>query len=94
MEDENLTFTVIDENGKEIECDVLATFTNAETGKDYIIYTDYDRDENGCTKVYASILVSDGENTVIQAIETDKEWEVVEAALEKVQAELMDDEED
>ena len=39
-----------DEN---IECDVLFTFDNNETGKSYIVYTDNTMDELGNTKVYA-----------------------------------------
>ena len=37
MEEKN-TFTVLDENGKEITCEVLFTFDSEETKKSYIVY--------------------------------------------------------
>ena len=47
-------FTVINDEGKEVQCEVLFTFDSDETGKHYIIYTDNTTDEEGNTKVYAS----------------------------------------
>ena len=48
-------FTVIDEKGQKIMCEVLFTFESDETKKNYIVYTDNSLDENGNVKVYASI---------------------------------------
>ena len=56
MKEEQMKFKVIDENGKEIECEVLFTFESDETNKNYIVYTDNTTDEGGNTKVYASIV--------------------------------------
>ena len=44
---EDMTFTVVNDEGKEIKCDVLFTFDSDETGKNYIVYTDNTKDENG-----------------------------------------------
>ena len=55
MANENLSFTVINSDGFEVECEVLFTFESEETGKNYIVYTDNTVDEDGNTKVYASI---------------------------------------
>ena len=38
--EEKMTFKVFDDNGKEIECEVLFTFESDETHKNYIVYTD------------------------------------------------------
>ena len=40
MKDETMTFKVINDEGKEIECEVLFTFESDETKKNYIVYTD------------------------------------------------------
>ena len=48
---ERLTFKVIDENGKEIECEALFTFESEETKKNYIVYTDNTTDEEGNIRV-------------------------------------------
>ena len=49
MEKEKLTFNVIDDNGNNIECEILFTFESDETGKNYIVYTDNTTDEHGNT---------------------------------------------
>ena len=36
--DEKNTFTVMDENGKEVSCEVLFTFDSEETKNNYIVY--------------------------------------------------------
>ena len=36
--EERMTFKVFDDNGKEIECEVLFTFESDETGKNYKFY--------------------------------------------------------
>ena len=39
------SFSMIDENGNEVVYDVLFTFENEETHKNYIVYTDNKVDE-------------------------------------------------
>lgn len=78
------TFTIINDNGEEFHCEVLFTYTNEETGVDYIAYTDNTSDEEGNTKVYASIFNPEEENPVLLPIETDEEWELIEGILESL----------
>lgn len=78
------TFTIINDNGEEVQCEVLFTYTNEETGVDYIAYTDYTIDEDGNTKVYASIFNPEEENPVLLPIETDEEWALIEGILESL----------
>ena len=47
MKDETMTFKVINDEGKEVECEVLFTFESDETKKNYIVYTDNTTDEEG-----------------------------------------------
>lgn len=86
MDKENI-FTIIGKNGKEIECEVLFTFESDETKKNYIVYTDNSKDEEGNIKVFASVYNPDKENTELMPIETDREWKVVETILETIQEE-------
>ena len=87
MEDKN-TFKVINNEGKEVTCQVLFTFDSDETKKSYIVYTDNTKDDDGNFKVYASIFDPNDDNTELLPIETDKEWKVVEAILESLQEEI------
>ena len=86
MEEKN-TFTVLDENGKEVTCEVLFTFDSEETNKIYIVYTDNTTDQDGNVRVYASIFDPKAENTELQPIESDREWKMVETILESIQEE-------
>ena len=79
------SFTLIDENGNEVEYDVLFTFDSDETKKSYIVYTDNTTDEEGNKKVYASTFDPKEENPVLGPIETDEEWKVIENILNKLQ---------
>lgn len=88
MEDKN-TFTVINEEGKEVVCNVLFTFDSDETKKSYIVYTDNTKDNQGNIQVYASIYDPKQEdNMELLPIETDKEWKVIETILESLQEEI------
>lgn len=81
------TFTIVDKDGKEVECEVLFTFESDETKKNYIVYTDNSKDEEGNVKVYASIYNPNRENTELMPIETDREWKVIETILDTIQEE-------
>jgi len=94
MKEEQMKFKVIDANGKEIECEVLFTFESDETNKNYIVYTDNTTDEEGNTKVYASIYTPNSEDLNLQPIETDKEWKIIEVILNEIQDEVKSDVED
>ena len=85
MKEEKMTFTVITDNGKEMECDVLFTFESDETKKNYIVYTDNTVDEQGNTRVYASIYEPDQEDLKLTAITDEKEWKIIETILNELQ---------
>ena len=92
MKEETLTFKVINDEGKEIECEALFTFESDETKKNYIVYTDNTVDEEGNTKVYASIYNPDQDETKLLPIETDKEWKIIETILDELQNEASNKE--
>lgn len=86
MEEKN-TFQVLDENGKEVTCEVLFTFDSEETKNSYIVYTDNTTDDNGNIRVYASIFDPAVENPELKPIESEREWKIVETILESIQEE-------
>ena len=79
---------MIDENGNEVIYDVLFTFESDETKKNYIVYTDNSKDENGNIEVYASIYDPNDPQSKLEAITTDKEWKVIETILNTLQEEV------
>ena len=84
--DQEMKFTITNEEGKEITCEVLFTFDSEETGKNYIVYTDNTKDEEGNIKVYASIY-DPNDTTKLEPITTDKEWKIIQIVLDEVMAE-------
>ena len=82
------TFSMLDENGVEVVYDVLFTFQSDETKKNYIVYTDNSKDELGNIEVYASIYHPEDNNGRLEAIESEKEWKVIETILETLQEEI------
>jgi uncharacterized protein YrzB (UPF0473 family) len=87
-------FTIVNDEGKEIECEILFTFDSDETKKSYIVYTDNTLDEEGSTKVYASVYDPTGQNPALMPIETEKEWLVIENILSSVQQKIEESSEE
>ncbi len=85
---ENNTFKVINNEGKEITCDILFTFDSEETKKSYIVYTDNSKDAEGNIQVFASIYDPKMENPKLDPIETDQEWKIIETILDTLQEEI------
>lgn len=84
-------FTLINEEGQEISCELLFTFETKSNGKNYIVYTDHSTDELGYEKVFASTYDPSGANTALEAIETDSEWDMIDRILEAIQDRINDD---
>ena len=83
-----MTCKAINDQGVEVQYEVLFTFESDETGKNYIVYTDDTTDDAGNVKVYASTYIAEGEKYNLSAIETEKEWKVIETILNELQANL------
>lgn len=83
--DKEGTFTIIDEEGKEITYDILFTFDSEETGKSYVVFTDNSVDESGSIATYASIYDPTGKNKELQPITTDAEWDLIENLLAQIE---------
>ena len=70
MKDE-YSFTVINDEGIEVTCDVISMITDKES-RIYLLYTDYLLDNNGNFRLLASELVQDKNDFILKDIE-DKE---------------------
>ena len=81
MDEEKMIFKVMNEEGKEVECEVLFTFESEETKKNYIVYTDNSKCDDGSTKLYAASYIFNEDDRVLNNIETEEEWKMIEAIL-------------
>ena len=88
-----MNFKVI-ENGKEINCEIILTFRDDNNNRNYIVYTDGTRDESGELEIYASRYIISNNNYILQEIENDYEWDLIDNILEcKYKESLKDYEE-
>ena len=90
---EKQKFVVLDDKGKEVECEPLFTFESEETKKQYVVYTDNSLDKNGNVRVFASIYKVNDKGGELLPIKTEKEWKVIETILESIQEESKKSEE-
>lgn len=92
MEDKEMYFTVLMDDGEEVLCEILFTFESEMTNKKYIVYTDSEVDDEGNTKVYASVLSHmDGSVAKLLPIETDREWCIIETILDELKKNADDE---
>ena len=80
--DNNKIYATLDD-GSKVTYDVILTFHNDNTNKDYIIYTDNKYDKYNKLKIYASIY-NPYDNTFIGNPTTDSEWYEINKVLENV----------
>lgn len=70
---------IVDNNDNIKEYEILYTFFNPNTNKNYVIYTDNTKEDDKLN-IYASIYYPD-DDTKLDDITTDDEWKYVEMIL-------------
>ena len=78
-------FIITNDDGEEVECDILFTYEDPATSKNYIVYTDNTEDDEGNTNVFASTFDPEKEDPIFYPIETAEEWEKIERILNELQ---------
>ena len=74
------------DQGQEKEFDILFTFTSNDTGKDYITYTDYEKDELGNIKCYSVYK----DNDKLLPVTTEKELKFIDETLKTLQTYILE----
>ncbi|MFH0993493.1 MAG: DUF1292 domain-containing protein [bacterium] len=92
MEKEREYFVVTDEEGKEINCEIIMTFNSDEFAKSYVVYQVVG-DETG-EYFAASYNPDDGDEGKLGQIESEAEWDFVEEVLESYLDDLEDEAEE
>ena len=76
-----MNFKILQE-GREINCEIVLTFSDENNNVDYVVYTDGTRDENNELEIYASRYSREGDSFVLQDIEHEYEWNLIDNMLE------------
>lgn len=72
-------------NNNEVkDYNIILTFTLDDDKKEYIIYTDEEKDADGFIKTYAGIYNENNKDTLFP-IKNDEEWSLIEEILEKIE---------
>lgn len=78
------TIVVLDQNGQEREAEVLANFKLPNYGKEYILYTFNEKDDNDMVTLHASIVVERDGMYSFENIESDEEWTTIKEIMKKM----------
>ncbi len=79
---ENNTFSIYDELGNEVECEIISIFVLPKTNKHYMLYTDKSH-TNDKLNIYAAIFDPNDE-TVFDEVTSDYEWEEIDKILKEM----------
>lgn len=71
MDTPEYSFTIINNEGMEVVCDVISMITDKDS-KIYLLYTDYILDKDGNFRVLASELVQNKDEFILKNIEDKK----------------------
>lgn len=77
-------FSILDENGNEINCQTLLMFTSPQTEKDIVIYTDNTVNEDGLESIYASYYCYDNEILRLLDIDNESDWFLIQEVLAEI----------
>lgn len=93
MENENKNvFTMTNDKGEKVTCEVILTIDSDEFKKHYIVYTDHTIDENNNYRTYASIYDPTGASLDLLPVTSNEEWDMIEAVLASAQKQVLKEE--
>ncbi len=90
MDTKNSVFTAKNVQGEQKTYEIIFKFDSEETKKSYVVYTDNTK-EKGKLKVYANIYDKTGRSKELLPIETEAEWNTIEAFLSKLEREVHEE---
>ena len=76
------TFSIFDELGNEVTCEIINIFVLPKTNKHYMLYTDNSHTDDKLN-IYAAIFDPEDE-TVFEEVTSDYEWDEIEKILKEL----------
>ncbi len=87
MDDKKKMMTTKMPDGSVEEVEVLLAFKFNDNGKEYVIYTKNEVDENGNVTIYISNVVRNGAETTLETVSDDNEWTRIKGVLRELSKE-------
>jgi uncharacterized protein YrzB (UPF0473 family) len=72
--EDEYNFTVIDDNGKEVICDVISLLKDEKNGDMFVLYTDYTLNDKNQFNTYLSQLVENKGEYRLKSIENREKY--------------------
>jgi uncharacterized protein YrzB (UPF0473 family) len=79
---EDNTFSIYDELGNEVKCEIINIFILPETKKHYMLYTDKSYTEDKLN-IYAAIF-DPNDDTIFEEVTSEYEWNEIEKILKEL----------
>lgn len=87
MKKEERMITIISEDGKEQEVEVIVAFEFKDTEQEYIVYTQNETDDNGNITIYVSKVKDVDGEAKLSGIEDEEEWGRIKEVLRELSKE-------
>lgn len=91
MIDEEDKIVIKDEQGMEHTYYQLLEFFHKGRNKEYLIYTDNNKDKDGNLNIYSSIIKKEGKYIQFIPVEEEEDIEIVKNAIVQMKFELIDE---
>ena len=72
---EEYNFTVIDDDGKEVVCDVISVINDENNNEMFVVYTDYSLNEKNQFNIFLSQLVEKKGTFSLKAVENKEKYD-------------------
>ena len=80
-EKDQFKFTILGEDGKEKECEILFTFSKKGCDLEYVVYTDNTVTEDNSTRVFAGLYDPEKPSGTLFPITCDEDYDAIENML-------------
>ena len=84
MNDKKNMMITTNQDGTQEEVEVLLAFKFNDNGKEYVIYTKNEVDENGNVTIYISNVLRNGAEVTLETISDDNEWTRIKGVLREL----------
>ena len=73
--EEEYNFTIVDDNGNEVICDVISVLHDEKNNEVFVVYTDYTLNENNQFNTYLSQMIEKNGEYTLKGISSKNKYE-------------------
>ena len=73
--EEEYNFTIVDDNGNEVICDVISVLHDEKNNEVFVVYTDYTLNENNQFNTYLSQMIEKNGEYTLKGVSSKNKYE-------------------